>query len=229
MLSGMAGGGGAFITAPYWLIIGLSPAQGAAVGSLLGLGLNTSSTAAFRNTEHFPTDKRLTAILASIAFIASIVGAFVLPHIDTGSFKILLAILTFAALPLLFIDRKWLRLHRHKQRWGIVIVALPLIAACIIPGSAFYVLVSIALSTVFTMSILQTMVIKRFIGIVQTSVLFVLLAAQGFFTVSYGIAALAGGIIGSYIGTKFAIRKGERFAKYALAAVGFVSATLLLL
>lgn len=224
----MAGGGGAFVTAPYWLMIGMSPAQGANIGALVGVGLNTTSVAAFRNTEHFVTNKRLLGILLAITFLATIAGSFVLPLIDRDSFKIFIAIVTFAALPLLFIDRKWLRLHRHREHHGIAIVAVPLIAACIVPNSAFFLLVSIALSTVFAMTILQASVIKRFVGGLHSAVMFLLLTVQGHLLLAYGIAALAGSIIGSYIGTKFAIKKGEKFAKWALAVTAALSALALL-
>lgn len=229
VLSGIAGGGGAFVTAPYWLMIGMTPAQGANIGALVGVGLNTTSVAAFRNTEHFVTNKRLVGILLAITFGATIIGSFVLPSIDRDSFKIFVAIVTFAALPLLFIDRKWLRLHRHKEHHGIAIVAVPLIATCVVPNSAFFLLVSIALSTVFAMTIMQASVVKRCIGIVHSVVMFVLLTLQGHLLLLHGIAALAGSIIGSYIGTKFAIKKGEKFAKWALAITAALSAIALLL
>lgn len=229
VLSGIAGGGGAFVTAPYWLMIGMTPAQGANIGALVGVGLNTTSVATFRKTEHFVTNKRLVGILLAITFGATIIGSFVLPSIDRDSFKIFVAIVTFAALPLLFIDRKWLRLHRHKEHHGIAIVAVPLIATCIVPNSAFFLLVSIALSTVFAMTIMQAGVVKRCIGIVHSVVMFVLLTLQGHLLLLHGIAALAGSIIGSYIGTKFAIKKGEKFAKWALASTAAISAMALLL
>lgn len=40
--------------------------------------------------------------------------------------------------------------------------------------------------------------------------------------------ALLGGTLGSYIGTKFAIKKGEKFAKYALAIGALIGAITLL-
>ena len=59
ILSGMAGGGGSFIMTPYWLIIGLTPAQGATTGAFTALGLGGGSLAAFRGSEHTPKNKRM--------------------------------------------------------------------------------------------------------------------------------------------------------------------------
>ncbi len=50
ILSGIAGGGGSFITAPYWLISGMTPAQGAITGGFMAIGMGASSLFAFGKT-----------------------------------------------------------------------------------------------------------------------------------------------------------------------------------
>ena len=47
ILSGIAGGGGGFVMAPYWLISGMAPAQGATTGAFMATGMSISSVAAF--------------------------------------------------------------------------------------------------------------------------------------------------------------------------------------
>lgn len=96
-LSGVAGGGGAFVMSPYWLVSGLSPAQGATAGAFMAVGMSASSVAAFRNTNHFPKDKRMLHILSTVAFFASILGAITIPHIDVWAFKYTLAFITVSA------------------------------------------------------------------------------------------------------------------------------------
>jgi uncharacterized membrane protein YfcA len=115
ILSGMAGGGGGFITIPYWLLIGMTPAQGATTGGFMAIGMGASSLAAFRHTEHTSRDKKLTTILTAITIVAAISGALILPHIEVGSFKIALAILTILSVPLLFTKRKNIHLHKHSR------------------------------------------------------------------------------------------------------------------
>ena len=58
LLSGMAGGGGGFVLSPYWLIAGMTPAQGAATGAFMATGMSISSVAAFRKTDHFPKNRK---------------------------------------------------------------------------------------------------------------------------------------------------------------------------
>ena len=115
ILSGIAGGGGGFVMAPYWLISGMTPAQGATTGAFMATGMSISSVAAFRKTDHFPKDKKLLFILSAVTFFASILGAIIVPKINIQAFKYMLAIITISALPLLFIKPNMKhRLSRYK-------------------------------------------------------------------------------------------------------------------
>lgn len=229
ILSGIAGGGGSFVMAPYWLISGMTPAQGATTGAFMATGMSISSVAAFRNTNHLPKNKRLFLILSAVALIASIIGAILVPKIDIQAFKYVLAIITISALPLLFI--KLNEQHRFNKygRLGLALAILLLVIGSIITSSAFSILFALTLMAFFNMSVLQMTALRRSVGAVQSIVLFVAFAVQGFFIWQHAIAGFIGGSIGSYIGTKYAIKKGETFAKYALAIMSALGAIALLI
>jgi len=228
ILSGIAGVGGGFIMAPYWLLIGMTPAQGATNGSFMALGMSASSLVAFRGTEHFPRNKKLTAVLVAITVITSTAGALILPHIEVGSFKVILAAVTIISLPLLFINKKKIHYHRRHQIIGLMFLTLLLLAGSIIFSSAFSILIAIVLSTLLNLTVLQSTALRRLIGLVQVSILFGVLALQGNFIWTHALVAISGGALGSYIGTRIAIKKGEKFAKYALAVGALISAVALL-
>lgn len=224
ILSGMAGGGGGFVMAPYWLITGMTPAQGASTGAFMAIGMSISSAAAFRNTGHFPGNKMLLYTLLVAAFLASTLGAVVVPKIDVGVFKYALAFVTIAVLPLLFIKPNLTQRLSRYSGWGLMLAASLLVVGSIITSSAFSVLFALTLMTFFNISLLQMTALRRLIGVVQSVVLFLALAAQGYFVWQHAIAGCIGGSIGSYIGTRYAIKNGESFAKYALATMSSVGA-----
>ena len=228
ILSGIAGGGGGFIVAPYWLIAGLTPVQGATTGAFMALGMGGSSLAAFRGSDHMPRDKKLVWLLIVMTLVASAVGPFFLPHISVEVFKPILAVLTIASLPLLFIDRKDIKISKHSKNIGIVLLGILLLLSSFITSSAFSIMMAIVLSQMFSFGILQGTALRRLMGIVQSAVIFIILAALGGFVWQHALAGLAGGSIGSYFGTKFAIKKGEKFAKYALATGAIVGSLALL-
>lgn len=228
ILSGLAGGGGGFIMAPYWLVAGMTPAQGATTGAFMALGMSGSSLAAFRGTEHVTYNKKLTAGLLALTLITSMVGPFFLQYIHVDVFKPVLAILTIISLPLLFVKRKNIRLGRHNQKIGILLIGLLLLASSFITSSAFSIFIAITLWQLLGLSMLQGTAIRRSMGIIQSAVIFIILVMLGNFVWQHAIAGTLGGAIGSYFGTKFAIKKGETFAKYALAIGALVSSLFLL-
>lgn len=215
--------------APYWLISGMTPAQGAATGAFMATGMSISSVAAFRKTDHLPKNKRLLVILSATTLIASIVGAILVPKIDVQAFKYTLAIITVVALPLLFIRPNMQHEFSKHSRLGLVLAINLLVIGSVITSSAFSILFALTLMACFNMSVLQMTALRRTVGVVQSIVLFVAFAAQGYFIWQHAIAGFMGGSIGSYIGTKYAIKKGETFAKYALAIISTLGAIALLI
>jgi uncharacterized membrane protein YfcA len=229
ILSGIAGGGGGFVMAPYWLIAGLTPVQGATTGAFMALGMGGSSLAAFRGSGHMPKDRNLTVLLIILTLLTSAVGPFFLPYISIDVFKPILAALTIISLPLLFINRKNIVLSKRNKNIGILLLGLLLLASSFITSSAFSIIIAIVLSQMFNFTVLQSTALRRFIGIIQSLVIFIILVTLGGFVWQHAVAAILGGTIGSYLGTIFAIKRGERFAKYALAVGAVVSSIALLL
>ena len=229
ILSGVAGGGGGFIMAPYWLLSGMTPAQGATTGAFMALGMGGSSLAAFRGTDHMPQNKKLTTILLIMTLLTSAIGPFFLQHISIDVFKPILAILTILSLPLLFISRKNIHISRQNKIIGLALLGILLLASSFITSSAFSIFIAIVLSQVFRFTTLQSTALRRIIGLVQSAVIFGVLLSLGNFLWPHALAGIVGGSLGSYIGTKFAIKKGEAFAKYALALGAIVSSLALLL
>lgn len=228
ILSGIAGSGGGYIMAPYWLISGMTPAQGATTGGFMAIGMGVSSLAAFRRTNHFPRNKKLTIGLTLVTAAAAIIGAVTLTRIDTSSFKTILACITILSLPMLFIDRRKLNLSKRHKNIGIALLVFLLLVSSIITSSAFSILIAIGLSQLFGLTLLQSTALRRLVGLVQSGVIFAILAFQGNFMLLHAVVAIVGGSLGSYMGTRFAIKKGENFAKYALAVGALIGAVALL-
>ena len=228
ILSGIAGGGVSFITTPFWLILGMSPAQGGATGAFMATGMSISSVAAFKKSGHLPKDKTLFLSLAVVTCIASVVGVLVVPKIDIEVFKNLLGIVTILTLPLLFVKPSAkFDLGKHRTI-GFVLAAVFMTIGSIIISSAFSMLFTLTLIAFYGMSVMQTTAMKRLLFSVQSVVLLAGFALQGFLIWQYAVAGFLGGVLGAHIGTRYALKKGEVFAKYALATMSLVGAIVLL-
>lgn len=229
ILSGLAGGGGGFIMAPYWLVSGMTPAQGATTGAFMAIGMGSSSLAAYKGSGHLPHDRRVIGILLGLTFAASIVGPFFLQSVNAAAYKPFLAVITLLSLPFLFVRPKPKPDGGRSTSRGFIAMAALLFASSFVTSSAFSILMTLVLQRSFTLSTLQSTAVRRLIGIVQSVVFFAVLCGLGNFVLPHALAALLGGTLGSYIGTKFSLRKGERFAKYALASGAVISMIALLI
>ncbi|AGL61838.1 membrane protein of unknown function [Candidatus Saccharimonas aalborgensis] len=228
VLSGIAGGGVSFVTTPFWLVIGLTPAQGGATGAFMATGMSLGSLATFRKSGHIPKDRKLFYILAVVTLIASILGVFVVPKIDISVFRTVLAIITLAALPLLFVKPSTKYNLKKYKKLGLALAAGLMVIGSIIISGAFSILFTLVLVVFFGMSVLQTTAMKRLLFFLQSVVLLIGFAVQGYLLLQYAAVAFFGGILGAHIGTKYAVKKGENFAKYALAVMALVGAIALL-
>lgn len=215
--------------APYWLISGMTPAQGAATGSFMAIGIGASSLGALCTTDNYPRDKSLTIALSITAITASVLGAFILPKVDATAFASILALITIVAIPLLFLKRPLARRFARHRNIGIGLLIVLLIVSSIVMSSALSILFALVLINFFDLSTLQTTALRRLVTLNQSVVLFAVLAAQGFFMWQHALAGIIGGSVGSYLGTRFAVSKGETFAKWALAISACVSAVILLM
>lgn len=80
----------------------------------------------------------------------------------------------------------------------------------------------------FGLTALEANATKRVAQAVQSVLMFVLLFFQGFIVVGHGVATLLGSFIGTHIGSKLAIKKGDQFIKYALAVMMAISGVVLI-
>jgi uncharacterized protein len=84
-------------------------------------------------------------------------------------------------------------------------------------------LVNVFLILFFGFSPLEASVIKRKASIVLDAVVLAGLLGASLINYHYGVIIMAAGILGGFIGSRFAIKEGENFARYALIVFMLVS------
>ncbi len=227
IISGMSGGGGGFIMTPYYLLIGLTPQQIVAGASVASLGLGSSSLVAMRGRQL--VTKEFLAPLAGLTIIFTLLAMLVLPQIQSGFFEIAIGILLLLLTPTLFIKKASLQPGARSKTsvaWGYASYAAILFASSL--GSGLATLLFLPLMFLMGLDALQSNALRRILMLVQAAVAFCILLPQGYIVWSYALAALAGCYIGGFIGTKIALKRGERFVRYGLAGVMVVSGIVLL-
>jgi uncharacterized membrane protein YfcA len=228
-LSGLSGGGGGFITVPYFLFIGLPPANALATAKMGGIGTSIGGINAYRGKGL--VHKKLAYKFMAITVVCSLISAWLIPKIDPGIFQKAIGVFLILLVPTLFINKAALQPGDRSRRWiwlGFVLYSIFSFLQTLIGTGMGSVLVLI-LMFVFGLGALEAAATKRVAQSVQSVILFVLLALQGLVVWTYGIAGLTGSLIGSHVGTHIAIKKGTKFVKVMLAVVMFVSGVALLI
>jgi uncharacterized protein len=228
VLSGMSGGGGGFITMPYYLFVGLSPAAALATSKFGSLGTAFGALTAFRGKGL--VHKGLVYKFLAITAICALVAAWLVPKIDPTLFRQAIGVFLIVLVPTLFINKPAFQPGDRTKRWvfaGFILYTIFSFLQTAI-GTGMGSILVLILMFVFGLGALEANATKRVAQVAQAVILFVLLAFQGFVVWTHGLAALAGSTIGSHIGTHIAIRKGAQFVKIILAIVMLSSGIALL-
>ncbi len=229
VFSGMGGGGGGLIIMPYFLFIGLPPANALATAKFGSIGTAAGSITAFRGKGL--VHKKLVVPLMLITFVCALISAWLIPRINPALFENVIGIALLALIPTLFIKKAKLMPGDRSRPWivaGFIMYTVFSFLQTLI-GTGMGALLVLILMFLFGLGSLEASATKRVAQSIQAVVLFILLAIQGLVVWSHGVAGLAGSVIGSHIGSHIAIKKGDRFVKLMLALVMLVSGTVLLL
>lgn len=228
VLSGMAGGGGGFIITPFLIATGLTPLQSIATGKLGALGLDTGAIAAFRRQKF--KHGRLLGLLIFTAIVLGAISGFTIRHIGNQNLQLIIGIMNLAMIPVLFIRHHALKSRRLNLVFQIFGYAA-IVAAMLLQGifsSGVGSLINVFLILFFGTTALQASFLKRKASLVGDMVIFLSLISTHLINYRFGLIIAAAGLSGGYMGSKFALHEGERFARYALMAFMLVSGVWLL-
>ncbi|HSX33100.1 MAG TPA: sulfite exporter TauE/SafE family protein [Candidatus Saccharimonadales bacterium] len=227
-VSGMGGGGGGFITIPYFLFIGMTPAHALATAKMGGIGTSIGGINVYRGKGLI--HKKLVIPLMAMTVVFSLISAWLIPRLDPGLFQKVIGVALIGLTPTLFIKKAAFQPGERSRPFivlGFVSYAVFSFLQTLVGTGMGSVLVLI-LMFLFGLGALEASATKRVAQSVQSVILFVLLAVQGLVMWWHGLAGLSGSLIGSSIGTRIAVKKGARFVKVMLAILMCTSGVALL-
>lgn len=116
LLSGMSGGGGGFITVPYFLlVVGLPPANALATAKMGGVGTSFGAMTAFRGKGL--VHKGLVFKFMAITFVCSLISAWLIPRLDPLLFQRIIGIFLLLLIPTLFINKAAFQPGTRAKHW----------------------------------------------------------------------------------------------------------------
>lgn len=217
LLSGISGGGGGMIMIPAFILVGLPPQQAVATGKMNGLGAAFGGLAAFAKTGHIRKD--ILRIMIPLAIIIGLVTPFVFSVIESDVFQIILGIILILLVPTLFIKKKIIRAPAKQHKIAGYSAYSMVLTVQAIFGSGVGTLALFVLTFMFGTSKIEANATKRAITAVLTPITFVALLIGGYVVLSYGIVGLISVFAGTNLGSKIALKKGDKFVTIAMAII----------
>lgn len=209
-------------------MIGLTPQQAIATGKFASFGLSAGAIAAFKR--RMLEDKRLSIFIIVLATVSGLAASFLLRSIDNESLQRLMGLLMLGMVPLMLHKNNGLRKRtptKLSRIIGSVALAVILLLQGILSGGIGSLVAGIMI-IFFGLTALEANVMKRKSSIVLNLVVVLSLLGSGLINFKLGLFGMAGGLLGGYIGSRTALKKGESFARYALILFMSVSGVWLL-
>ncbi len=231
VLSGMSGGGGGMIMVPLLIFMGLSPQQAVATIKMNGIGTSLGGVSVFRKSGHIRKD--IAKVMIPIGLVIALLVPYVFVRIDSDFMQRFVGLMILVLVPLLFLKKKPrpdvdARRSAVKRTIGYVTYAFVLAGVALF-GGGIGSLAMFVLTLLFGTSVIEANATKRAITACMVPVTFIGLLLTGFVVLSYGIAVMIGGYIGSHYGSKIVLRSGEAFARWAMATIAALSGIVLLI
>jgi len=212
-------GGGSLLTMPALILLGLPSVVANGTNRIAILVGALSATTTFRKRGVF--DWRFGLGLGIPALIGAIIGATFVIHVPDKVFNPMLSGVMILVLVIILINPrgKVLRDINNLSRKQKIIAAVTfffvgLYGGFIQVGVGFIIIASLSLMT--GLSLVTINALKVFVILIYTTFSLIVFTLNGKINLPIGLTLAAGSAIGAYLGTHFAVKKGDKWIRLLL-------------
>jgi uncharacterized membrane protein YfcA len=217
-------GGGSLLALPFLIFLGLDASVANATNRVAILLQNIVATGRFRKRRVLCF--REAAILAAPATMGAVCGTLLAVQLDEKFLKVLIALL-ITAMAVLLVAKPDMWESERENRWPrwltmVIFFFIGVYGGFIQAGVGFMLIW--ALVGVVGKDLVRANALKVAIVMTYTAVSLALFMSYGMVNFGIGFTLAAGNMTGAWLGTWFAVEKGNRWIRYILAGVVSVSA-----
>lgn len=220
IISGVAGGGAGLITVPLFIFMGIPPASSIATAKFGGLGLTLGAFSVFRKTNLIRWEYVL--YLSLLTVVASVMGSLWLLSINQEVVENIIGVTMLGSLPFLFL-KKETGLARSVTSFTKKIIGSVLYFVITVLKAAFGGGIGTAhliiMMNLFGFTALEANATRKLPGIIAAIVTLSVFVLNDIVYYKHGFAIFLGACLGSVLGAKIAIYKGNFFVKGTLCAL----------
>ncbi|WP_217700156.1 sulfite exporter TauE/SafE family protein [Halobacillus salinus] len=212
-------GGGSLLTLPLLILFGLPSAVANGTNRIALMAQNIVAIASFRKGGYF--DWKFSTMLAIPALIGSIVGAQIAVTMSDDLFNRILSILMIVVLVIIvWKPHKRLSAATEGQTWpkriGLMVIFffVGVYGGFIQAGVGFIIIATLTL--VSGLSLVNINSIKVFVVAIYTLSALVVFIVNGQVHWGYGLTLAAGTSLGALLGSRFAVKHGDKWVQRIL-------------
>ena len=222
-------GGAGLVTAPLLFFLGIPPYMAVATPKVGALGIALGSITRFWKTNFIIW--KYIPILVPVSILASFLGVELLLSVPEQYVKTIIALLILFAVALTFL-RKGAgieNIEKSKIMRGVGYVVYTIVETIRAAfGSGVGILRTLTLVHFHGLSVLESTATGRVAGVTVALITSIMFFAKGVIIIPLAVGILAGDIIGSYVGTHYAIKLGNEWVRTILLVSAIVMAIILL-
>ena len=219
-------GGGAMLTIPVLIFVGLTPAVAVATNRFSAL-MQSAARLPFLH-KRLGLGFKIPAAIVFFHAIGAVIGALILVSLDVESLFKLLGVTLVVASILTFLSEKGVTVAKKKD-----ISLKSLIAASIAMffvgiyrgffGPATAILDRLVSIHFLGLDFVQSMALSNYNTFFSSIAALAIFLNAGLVNFAFGIPLAVGAVIGAVFGTKYALEKGNVFMKYAFVAISVIT------
>jgi hypothetical protein len=211
-------GGGGLIQTPFLLITFPKMPLPVLFGTNKIAALAGTSIAAFKYAKKITFDFKLLFVIAACCFTTSFLGAKLVSHIDSNILKpiiliilILIAVYTFIKKDLGSVQTKELTINKQLLYGGLIGVLVGFYDGFFGPGTgSFFVL---GFVVILGFEFIKASAYAKIVNCITNISALIVFIKQGHFILPLAILMAVFNIIGSFIGSSLALKKGNEFVR----------------
>jgi len=215
-------GGGTAISIAVLMMLGLPANVANGTNRIAVIFQNITSVQAFGKQKLLPWRK--ATLLAIPTVVGSVIGAWIAVDIDESFFRKAMAVIMLIMLFFVIVKPSvWLKERKHLTEkpvsWIEVIIFffIGIYGGFIQIGVGYYLLAGIVLGSGF--DLVKANAIKVYIVLIYTLAAIVVFVLNNQVHWQYGLIHSMGNIIGAWIGSRMAIKKGVEFVRWVIILV----------
>lgn len=212
-------GGGSLLTMPILIFMGLPPAVANGTNRIAILAGAVSATATFKKKGYF--DWKFALELGIPALIGALIGSAVAVSIPDELFKAIFSVIMVVVLAVIIINpqgkiKRSIEDLSAKRRivTAVAFFFIGIYGGLIQAGVGFLIIASLSLIT--GLSLVKINALKVFVVLLYTILSISVFLFHGKINIPIGFSLAAGSAFGAYLGSHFAIAKGDKWIRVIL-------------